>query len=84
MRTLATLSTLLVRLAFVADTKKKFFSTFVAGTLFVFGMVLFLASNTQAHAGDSWKKLVTMGHVPGRGVGAVGNRLGVATAKSLA
>ncbi len=24
------------------------------------------------------------GHVPGRGVGAVGNRLGVATAKSLA
>ena len=63
MRTLATLSTLLVRLAFVADTKKKLFSTFVAGTLFVFGMVLFLASNTQAHAGDSWKKLVTMTHL---------------------
>ncbi len=62
MRTLATLSTLLVRLAFVADAKKKFFSTSVAETLFVFGMVLFLASNTQAHAGDSWKKLVTMTH----------------------
>ncbi len=62
MRTLATLSTLLVGLAFVADTKKMLFTTFVAGTLFVFGMVLFLASITPAHAGDSWKKPVTMMH----------------------
>ena len=62
MRTLATLATLLVGLAFVADTKKMLFSTFVAGTLFVFGMVLFLASITPAHAGHSWKELVTMTH----------------------
>ena len=60
MRTLATLATLLVGLAFVADTKKMLFSTFVAGTLFVFGMVLSRASITQAHADQSRKELVTM------------------------
>ena len=62
MRTLATLATLLVGLAFVADTKKMHLSAFVAGTLFVFGSVLFLASITPAHAGHSWKELVTMKH----------------------
>ncbi len=62
MRTLATLATLLVGLAFVADTKKMLFSTFVAGTLFVFGIVLFLASITQAHASHSRSELVTMTH----------------------
>ncbi len=62
MRTPATLATLLVGLAFVADTKEMLFSTFVAGTLFVFGMVLFLTSITQAHAGHSRRELVTMTH----------------------
>ncbi len=62
MRTLATLATLLVGLAFVADTKKMLFSTFVTGTLFVFGMVPFLASTTPAQAGHDWKELVTMTH----------------------
>ncbi len=62
MRTLVTLSTPLGGLTFVADTKKMLLSTFVAGTLFVFGMVLFLASITQAHAGHSRKELVTMMH----------------------
>jgi hypothetical protein len=62
MRTLATLATLFVGLPFVADTKKMHFSSFVAGTLFVFVMVLFLASNTQAHAGHSQKDLVIMTH----------------------
>ncbi len=62
MRTLATLATLLVGLAFLTDTKKMLFSTFVTGTLFVFGMVLFLTSITQAHAGHSRKELVTMTH----------------------
>ncbi len=62
MRTLATLATLLVGLAFAADTKKMLFSTFVTGTLFVIGMVLFLASITQAHAGHSRRELVTMTH----------------------
>jgi hypothetical protein len=62
MRTLATLATLLVGLAFVSDTKKMLLSTFVAGTLFVFGIVLFLASITQAHAGHSRKEQVIMTH----------------------
>ncbi len=62
MRTLATLATLLVGLAFAADTKKMLFSAFVAGALFVFGMVLFLASITTAHAGHSWEELVAMTH----------------------
>ncbi len=62
MRTLATLATLLVGLAFVGDTKKMHFSTFVAGTLFVFVVVLFLASIMPAHAGHGWKELVTMTH----------------------
>ncbi len=62
MRTLATLATLLVGLAFAADTKKMLFSTFITGTLFVFGVVLFLASITQAHAGHSRREPVTMTH----------------------
>ncbi len=62
MRTLATLVTLLEGLAFVTDTKKMLYSTFVAGTLFVFGVVLFLTSITQAHAGHSRRELVTMTH----------------------
>ncbi len=62
MRTLATLATPLVGLAFAADTKKMLFSTFVIATLFVFGMVRFLASTTQAHVGHSRRELVTMTH----------------------
>ncbi len=57
-----TVATLLVGLAKAADTKKMLFSTCVAGTLFVFGMVLFLASIAPAHAGHSSKELATMTH----------------------
>ncbi len=62
MRTLATLATPLVGLAFAADAKKMLFSTIVTGTLFVFGIVLILASITQAHAGHSRRELVPMTH----------------------
>ncbi len=76
MRTLATLATPLVGLAYVADTKKMLFSTFVAGTLFVFGLVLFLASITPAHAGHSSKELVTMTHPAKPSISTVHRDLG--------
>ena len=62
MRTLATLATVFVGLAVVADTKKMHVSTCVARTLFVFVMVLLLTAITQAHAGHGREEPVTMAH----------------------